>query len=554
MANKTMTLQKANAILAHKEDYSPKQIEEAQKFIDSNQSASVDMTIEKARAILDNKEDYNQDKIDQAKTVVAQHRPAPGKWIGKYIPINKDGGFNFNWRQAYDKPIKNDEDVKKLDDWRNLQVWDVDDKIDLRDVAKDMGFKHPDEAWEDFLKSDRFPIFQDFLNDVREQQEKRAVDKIWTGEEPSAQWTPFGYKEVPGSNFATDFMTPVAKEYAKKHYKDEDVNTKILAPLAFDVGMNLAMMGGGKAAQPLESTLAREFVANASAPLISSAGNEIYNEDDPSLGNVLWNTAFGYGANKAAPLAINKASSFFARRNADPSVKTVYTKAQETLDEAVNNARKIAEHEKNGLSKESENLFLDNKKQIAYTDDPYETYVWKQHGWKTKTLDDMPTNKAVFDKSLEGYDNALVFERSGKFGDMKTSSSAKPDRTMKTKLTPNTNSATYNKELIEYNQFNEAVDKLRSGNITAGDFKENPEIMRKASEYLGLPTLESRKNWIKNQFGLLTNYLTNIPGSTPTSQKKFGRTVKSLVPSAMYDFDKNEKESNLQKLKRIYGL
>ena len=549
-----MTLQKANAILAHKEDYSPKQIEEAQKFIDSNQSASVDMTIEKARAILDNKEDYNQDKIDQAKTVVAQHRPAPGKWIGKYIPINKDGGFNFNWRQAYDKPIKNDEDVKKLDDWRNLQVWDVDDKIDLRDVAKDMGFKHPDEAWEDFLKSDRFPIFQDFLNDVREQQEKRAVDKIWTGEEPSAQWTPFGYKEVPGSNFATDFMTPVAKEYAKKHYKDEDVNTKILAPLAFDVGMNLAMMGGGKAAQPLESTLAREFVANASAPLISSAGNEIYNEDDPSLGNVLWNTAFGYGANKAAPLAINKASSFFARRNADPSVKTVYTKAQETLDEAVNNARKIAEHEKNGLSKESENLFLDNKKQIAYTDDPYETYVWKQHGWKTKTLDDMPTNKAVFDKSLEGYDNALVFERSGKFGDMKTSSSAKPDRTMKTKLTPNTNSATYNKELIEYNQFNEAVDKLRSGNITAGDFKENPEIMRKASEYLGLPTLESRKNWIKNQFGLLTNYLTNIPGSTPTSQKKFGRTVKSLVPSAMYDFDKNEKESNLQKLKRIYGL
>ena len=77
-----MTLQKANAILAHKEDYSPKQIEEAQKFIDTNQSASVDMSIEKARAILDHKEDYDQDKIDQASAVVARYRPAPGKWIG----------------------------------------------------------------------------------------------------------------------------------------------------------------------------------------------------------------------------------------------------------------------------------------------------------------------------------------------------------------------------------------------------------------------------------------------------------------------------------------
>ena len=554
MAKTTLTYDEAQEIANNPNDYSKKDVAEAKKFIESNTGASVDMSLEEAQEIKANPNDYSPKDLAMAKTVIAQHRPAPGKWIGKYIPIKPNGGFNFNWRQAYNKPIKDDEDVQKLDDWRNLQTWDVDDKIDLRDVAKEMGFKHGDEGWEDFIKSDRFPIFQAFLNDVRENQEKRAVEKIWSGEEPSPQWTPFGYKEVPGSNFATDFMTPVAKEYAKKHYKDKDVKTNILAPLAFDVGMNLAMMGGGKAAQPFEKTIAKEFMENASAPLISSVGNEIYNEEDPSLDNVLWNTAFGYGANKAAPLAINKGASFFARRNAEPSVKSVYNKAQESLDEAVNNARKIAEHEKVGLTKESDNLFLDNKKEIAYTNDPYETNVWQKLGWKTKPLEDMPTNKPVFDKASEGYDNALVFERSGKLGDIKTNSSAKPDRTIKTKLTPNKNSATYNLEAIEYQQFNDAVDKLRSGNVSAGDWKENPEAMRRASEYLGLPTLESRKNWMKNQFGLLTNYLTNVPGSTPTSQKKFGRTLKSLIPSAMYDFDKNEKKSNLQKLRRIYGL
>lgn len=484
------------------------------------------------------------------------------RWVKpvQRTPESVAQNMKFNWKSAYEnvnntKLRPTEADADKLEKFVQSNLYDLGSDTNLMDVAQNLHMWNPGEqTWTDFISSEQGDRFRDYLEDVRANQEKQAVDKIWSGEEPTAQWTPFGYKEVPGSNFATDFMTPVAKEYAKKHYKDKDVKTDLLGPLAFDVGMNLAMMGGGKAAQPFEKVVVKEAMENASAPLISSVGNEIYNEEDPSLGNVVLNTAFGYGANKAAPLAINKGASFFARRNAEPSVKSVYAKAQESLDEAVNNARKIAEHEKVGLTKESENLFLDNKKQIAYTDDPYETYVWTQHGWKTKPLEDMPTNKPVFDKSLEGYDNALVFERSGKLGDIKTSSSAKPDRTIKTKLTPNTNSATYNKELIEYNQFNEAVDKLRSGNIKAGDFKENPEIMRKASEYLGLPTMESRRNWINNNFGLLTNYLTNVPGSTPSAQKKFGRTMRNIVPTAMYDFDNKDKKSNLQRLIRIYGL
>ena len=552
-----MTLQKANAILAHKEDYSSKQIEEAQKFIDTNQSASVDMSIEKARAILDHKEDYDQDKIDQASAVVSRYRPAPGKWIGKYMPINKEGGFNFNWRQAYNKPIKNDEDVQKLDDWKNSQVWDVEDKVDLRDVATDMGFKHGDERWEDFLKSDRFPIFQDFLKDVQNTQKQKMVDKIWSGEEPSQQWTPFGYKNVPGSNFAAGFMTPVAKEYARKNYENINGLSDMGAPLAFDALTNAAMMGSGKLAQPFEKTLAKEFFGNASAPLISAVGNEVYNSDKDDdgldhLANVIGNTAAGYGANKAAPIAINYAGNFFGRKSAGPTVKSVYTKAKETLDNAVNDARKIANMEKKALVKEADNLYLDNAKNIAYTDDAYEKMVQEQDGFKVKPLKDMPTNKPIFDRDMEGYDNALTRERSGFLGEIRKPSVSKPNHSVYQK--PNKNSSNYAVEQAEFENFEKALDKLRSGTATVDDWKNNTQGMTKASEYLGLPTLESRRNWISQQLGLGLDYLANVPGSTPRNQKKFGRTMKALVPDEIYNFDDDDKKKKLEEIKRIYGL
>lgn len=552
-----MTLQRAEAILAHKEDYSSKQVEEAQKFIDTNQSASVDMSIENARAILDHKEDYDQDKIDQASAVVARHRPAPGKWIGKYIPINKEGGFNFNWRQAYNKPIKDDEDVQKLDEWKNSQVWDVDDKIDLRDVAKDMGFKHTDEKWEDFIKSDRFPIFQDFLKDVQKTQQDKEVEKIWSGEEPSQQWTPFGYKDVPGSNFAAGFMTPVAKEYARKNYENINGVGDMAGPLAVDALTNAAMMGSGKLAQPFEKTIAREFFGNASAPFISAVGNEVYNSDKEDdgldhLANVIGNTAAGYGANKAAPIAINYAGNFFGRKSAGPTVKSVYTKAKETLDNAVNDARKIANMEKKALVKESDNLYFDNAKNIAYTDDAYEKMVAEEDGFIVKPLKDMPTNKPVFDRDMEGYDNALTRERSGFLGEIRKPSVSKPNHSVYQK--PNKNSSNYAVEQAEFENFEKALDKLRSGTATVDDWKNNTQAMTKASEYLGLPTLESRRNWISQQLGLGLDYLANVPGSTPRNQKKFGRTMKALVPDEIYNFDDDDKKKKLEEIKRIYGL
>lgn len=557
MAKTTLTYDEAQEIVNNPNDYSKKDVAEAKKFLESNTGASVDMSLEEAQEIKANPNDYSPKDLAMAKTVIAQHRPAPGKWIGKYIPIKPNGGFNFNWKQAYNKPIKDDEDVQKLDEWKNTQVWDVDDKIDLRDVAKEMGFKHGDEGWEDFIKSDRFPIFQAFLKDVQKTQQDKEVEKIWSGEEPSQQWTPFGYKNVPGSNFAAGFMTPVAKEYARKNYENINGVGDMAGPLAVDALTNAAMMGSGKLAQPFEKTIAKEFFGNASAPFISAVGNEVYNSDENDdgldhLANVLGYTAAGYGANKAAPIAINYAGNFFGRKSAGPTVKSVYTKAKETLDNAVNDARKIANMEKKALVKEADNLYLDNAKNIAYTDDAYEKMVWEQDGFKVKPLKEMPTNKPVFDRDMEGYDNALTRERSGFLGEIRKPSVSRPNHSVYQK--PNKNSSNYAVEQAEFENFEKALDKLRSGTATVDDWKTNTQGMTKASEYLGLPTLESRRNWISQQLGLGLDYLTNVPGSTPRNQKKFGRTMKALVPDEIYNFDDDDKKKKLEEIKRIYGL
>ena len=578
-----MTLQKAKAILAHKEDYDQDKIDEAQKFIDTNQGASVNMSIDKARAILDHKEDYEQDKIDQAKAVVARHRPAPGKWIGKYMPINKEGGFNFNWRQAYNKPIKNDEDVQKLDDWKNTQVWDVDDKIDLRDVATDMDFKHTDEGWEDFIKSDRFPIFQDFLKDVQNTQKQKMVDKIWSGEEPSQQWTPFGYKEVPGAMLAVDFTAPVTKEYARKNYENINGVGDMAAPLTVDALTNAAMMGSGKVAGKIANPIAKDLVANASAPVISSVGDAIVNDKD--AGDASLGTILGYGANKAVPKALMGLGrwGFGGQRQAAPTVKSVYGKASEALDDAVNQARKQADVEAKSIVRESPDVYKDygnldkakfinqiydkvpylNKivekekilpKPLAYTDDLSEKAIAEEEGFIVKNLKDMPTKKSVVDRlnlDKNVYEPELS-KRTNK--DIFKKSNRKPDYTAEP---PKPNKNALGGDLVaemRYENFLEALDKLRSGKATAKDWQDNYDAMEKASRYLGLPTMESLGNWAKANLGMTTDYLSNIPGSNPRQRNRFLNSILGILPPGVYDRQKAEKEKKTEELKRIYGL
>lgn len=554
MAKQTFTFDEAQEIAKHPELYSKKDVAEAKKFLESNTGASVDMSLEEAQEIKAHPELYGTKDLSMAKTVIAQHRPAPGKWIGKYIPINKDGGFNFNWRQAYNKPIKNDEDVQKLDDWKNTQVWDVEDKVDLRDVATDMGFKHTDEGWEDFLKSDRFPIFQDFLKDVQKTQQDKELEKIWSGEEPTPQWTPFGYKEVPGAMVAVDFTAPVAKEYARKNYENINGVGDMAAPLTVDALTNAAMMGAGKVAGKMANPIVKDLTANATAPVISSVGDAIVNDKD--AGDVALGTILGYGANKAVPKALMGLGrwGFGGQRQAAPTVKSVYGKASEALDDAVNQARKQADVEAKSIIKEAPGVYKDYNKNFAYTDDLAEKAIAEEEGFVVKDLKDMPTKKSVVDRK-DLVENAYEPELSMRTSkDIFKKSNRKPDYTAEPRK-PNTNAA--GGDLVakmKYDNFQEAVDKLRSGKATAKDWQENYEAMESASKYLGLPTMESWGNWAKANLGMTTDYLSNIPGSNPRQRNRFLNSIVGLLPPGVYDRQKAEKEKKTEELKRIYGL
>ncbi len=554
MAKTTMTFDEAQEIVNNPNDYSKKDVAEAKKFLESNTGASVDMSLEEAQEIKANPNDYSPEDLSMAKTVIAQHRPAPGKWIGKYIPINPNGGFNFNWRQAYNKPIKNDEDVQKLDEWKNTQVWDVDDKIDLRDVAKDMGFKHPDEGWEDFLKSDRFPIFQDFLKDVQKTQQDKEVEKIWSGEEPSQQWTPFGYKEVPGAMVAVDFTAPVTKEYARKNYENINGLGDMGAPLAVDALTNVAMMGSGKVAGKIANSRLKDLTANATAPIISSVGDAIVNDKD--AGDVALGTILGYGANKAVPKAIMGLGrwGFGGQRQASPTVKSVYGKASEALDDAVNQARKQAEVESKSIVKEAPGVYKDYNKNIAYTDDAAEKIIAEDEGFVVKDLKYMPTKASVVDRKelVENVYQPELSMRTSK--DFFKKSNSKPDYKAEPPK-PNTNANDGDlMPKMKYDKFQIAVDKLRSGKATAKDWQDDYEAMEQASKYLGLPTMESWGNWAKANLGMTTDYLSNVPGSNPRQRNRFLNSIVGLLPPGVYDRQKAEKEKKTEELKRIYGL
>ena len=417
-----------------------------------------------------------------------------------------------------------------------------------------MGFKHGDEGWEDFLKSDRFPIFQDFLKDVQKTQQDKELDKIWSGEEPSPQWTPFGYKEVPGAMVAVDFTAPVTKEYARKNYENINGGLDMAAPLAVDALTNAAMMGSGKAAGKLTNPILKDLTANATAPVISSVGDAIVNDKD--AGDVALGTTLGYGANKAVPKALMGLGrwGFGGQRQAAPTVKSVYGKASEALDDAVNQARKQADIEAKSIIKEAPGVYKDWHKNIAYTDDLAEKAIAEEEGFVVKGLKDMPTKASVVDRKdlVENVYEPELAMRTSK--DFFKKSNSKPDYKAEPRK-PNTNAA--GGDLVakmKYDNFQEAVDKLRSGKATAKDWQDNYEAMESASKYLGLPTMESWGNWAKANLGMTTDYLSNIPGSNPRQRNRFLNSIVGLLPPGVYDRQKAEKEKKTEELKRIYGL
>lgn len=515
-----MTYEQSKEILANPGLYDPKFVEEAKKLNQEKVVNKESMSDEVVDAILANPDQYDPKYVQIAKNKKSIRNAglsAPGKdWVRQYIPVNENGGFNFNWKQAYDQKV-NPEDLKsieKLDEFRRSKMWNVDDDVNLKNVATELHFMQGDEDWRDFLKSDRFKEFQNYLSDVRANQEKEAVDKIF-GEDGS---------------LLVDFMLPVSKEYAKRNYKDINGLGDLAGPLAADVGSNVVMSGVGKGAVASRPILSHIY-GNAVAPIITETGNVAFNNKSPSKAAV--NALEGYLVNRQTGKVLNRYLPSIENK-----IEGKVSERQSVIDEAVNAAENIEDKLNKGATT------------VVRNGDGSNIYLkWTKKGTKELTEAEFLNDKSPQISSDE-WNNYLETRRSVRSLPTITDiyQSIKTPRAVKeaAKNQERINKEAYNfiyKEDIEAAKKN-VIDKIKEGK------KPTFSELREA----GMNDKESITNFLSRLTNNSVNdYLTNAAGRPRFGQRGLGSFLETMVPGL--DLFKEETENEKKsKLRKAYGL
>lgn len=573
----------AQNILSNKAlfDDQPELISEAEKVINAKETKT-DITEQQADAILKNESLFSDqpELVERAKEY--RRMNAPGEsWARKYFPVKPGGGFDFNWRQ-----YANTDKVDDIEKKRLAAMWDLTDKVDLRDVAVDMRFKNKNEKWEDFIKSDRFPEFKNFLKDVAKYQQNKELDAIWNDD----------------SSFFVDFGLPIAKEYARKNYEDipteDGLNlaglNKMKAPLIADFATNAAMAGAGKVANKVGNTIAKDAIEYGAAPAIGAVSDALIN--DKPKAEIPMNAFIGYGANKVTPNVLGAGFRWFNYGGS----KTPKANAKKAVDEAVNKYNKnkeILQRDKNGGIWD-----YDNKK-VYYPDGAKQDYEVRVTAHdETKNFDvlpknKMPTNKEVIDsdlplysnKSIESFTAGNISKEAPKLtkfkklvSDLNPFSHGKGDKidfkkysdeNIKSlesayKITKDAIGSDFKddpivkkqlqdieKNLSDIKMFKDLEKRFEKGELTSQDILEHPIQVKEILRYHNIKDKETLYNYLKRKEGGLTkSYFENIWGGSPQAQRQVERTLKAMVPQNLYDFNKKEEEKKKSLMEQIYGI
>ena len=494
--------------------------------------------------------------------------------------VVKDSGFNFNWRNAYEN-VKNEKlrateaDAKKLQEFINSNMYNIDDDVKLQQIAYNLHMYNPNTMkWSDFINSEQGEEFKKYLEDVRKAQTEKAVEDIWEGKDPVKVNYPFiGYTDVPLSRQAVNFMLPVSKEYAKNHYNDEDFS--IAGPLATDLVTNLLMTGpsGVTKTLPTKATVNAEkalnvplisfLYGNVAAPAITETGNAIYNNE--SIPEALARTAEGTAINIGTPRILEGLLSSAGRGIPKGDNRSV----QKMIDEATNKAEKIKSDIMKGKpfplnisDIPGGNAFLRPNNtggfDIYPTNVPISEKYWpridavnrpaasrpaenasdKINNIKFYSAKDMPAEAVTadeFNQMMQG----LPFSR-GKIGKSKFANILK-------------SSQDTGKEQLE----NELLLKKAIALAKDGDLHSlTPANLRQ----LGFADKESFMNWlirsIKNNMPeTAQTYLTNAAG-----RPEFGReagpieNINRLLGVNLFGKDKTQEEKQKSRIQRLLGL
>ena len=550
-----------------KEYLTQEDLNDIHEFELSEASAPSEEDLEWARTILNQKNPRIQEAfrksgdLDKAMSIMNQERNAkdlmlskgqsPHIRIVKSTPedVVKKGGYKFNWRNAYEnvkgeKLRATEADAKKLQDFINSNMYGIDDDVKLKQIAYNLHMYNPNTMdWKDFINSEQGEEFKKYLEDVRNTQTEKAVEDIWEGKEPSQQWTPFGYKEVPGSKKVVDFMLPVSKEYAKNHFNDEDFS--IAGPLFTDVAANLVMTGTGAlpATKVMNKPLVSYLYGNLFAPAITEAGNVAFNDESIPEAIVRWTE--GSAVNIGTPQALEGMLSKIGRGLPKGSNRSV----QKMIDEAANNAEEVHRKMNEGIPypikrpyyKEDDPLeFLayskDGKVRGHYSTDPAKS----NENWgvsEFKSVNEMPAT-SITDEELESVYEGMPFSRSKK--DNYDDFAKAQDDAVK-----------YSEEKSK-----KLTDKKAESLLKHGDLRDlRPSELRQ----LGFPDKESFMNWLIRSFKnnapeTLKTYLTNASGRPDFGREVPLEIINKILGTSFFKKDNTKEEKQKSRIERILGM
>lgn len=459
--------------------------------------------------------------------------------------IVKKGGFNFNWRNAYEN-VKNEKlrpteaDAKKLQDFINSNMYNVNDDVNLQQIAYNLHMYNPNTMnWTDFINSEQGAEFKKYIDDVRKAHTEKAVEDIWEGKDDKTLYDKFG-------TAAVNFMLPVSKEYAKNHYNDNDFS--LTGPLMTDAAANLVMLGPGaaevlpaKVSVPVSKVMNKPLIStvygNVAAPAITEAGNVIYN--DESIPEAIARTVEGTAINIGTPRILEGMLSSAGRGLPIGESRSV----QKMIDEATNKANKTLDDIQKGkpfavTEQPGKNWFLQKDKNdvmTMYT--PDDTHVTYSPLTKYKSINDMPSEAVTYDEYLQMLHN-IPFSR-GRLGNSFTADIIKKSQ-----------------ELNE-EELNQLLIKKAESLAKDGDLRNlTPVELRQ----LGFADKESLMNYLIRNIKMMmpstfSTYMTNAAG-----RPEFGReagpieNINRLLGTHLFVKDKSVDDKQKSRIQRLLGL
>ena len=452
--------------------------------------------------------------------------------------IVEKGGFKFNWRDAYEqtkgeKLRATEADAKKLQEFINSNMFNIDDDVKLQQIAYNLHMYNPNTmTWTDFINSDQGSEFKKYLEDVRNAQTEKAVNDIWEGKDKSR---------------LVDFMLPVSKEYAKNHYNDEDFS--MVGPLMTDVGSNLIMTGpslpskvGTNVAKVMNKPLVSFLYGNVAAPAITETGNAVFN--DESIPEAFARTAEGAAVNIATPRILEEMLSSAGRGIPKGNSRAV----QKMIDESANKAAEVNNKIKSGtpypiIEADGKRVgpfeyAVQNKsgKVIKrYSSDPFASKA-NNKGYKYKSLSEMPNTEAISDVDYLAARQGLPFTR-GKKDYVQESIGFAQDK---------------DAQLLNDLMLLKAKSLAKDGdlrNLTPAQIRQ-----------LGFANKESLMNYLlrsikTNTPETLATYMTNAAG-----RPEFGRSagpienINRLLGTNLFGKDKTQEEKQKSRIQKLLGM